>query len=207
MLATETMVFVIDDDDAVREGLEELMGSVGLNTQTFSSAEEFLNDYREERRGCLLLDVRMPGMSGLKLQDELNRRGAVLPILFLTGHGDIPMAVEALKKGATDFIEKPAGGQYLLEKVYEAIKESDRQQEVSGKKRALESKLSLLTPREREVLDHIKQGERVKSISMEMGLCRKTVDWHLSMIRGKMGVDSTGELLLLLYGDKGLGDD
>ena len=207
MLATETTVFVVDDDDAVREGFEELMGSVGLDTRTFSSAEEFLNGYREDCRGCLLLDVRMPGMSGLKLQDELNRRGAALPILFLTGHGDIPMAVGALKKGATDFIEKPAGGQYLLDKVYEAIKESDRQQELNDRKRALEAKLSLLTPREREVLDYIKQGKRVKSVSLEMGLSRKTVDWHLSMIRDKMGVDSTGELLLLLCGDKGLGDD
>ena len=199
MVATEPTVFVVDDDDAAREGLRELMDSVGLGTQTFASAQRFLDAYAEDRSGCLVLDVRMPNMSGLKLQEELNKRGSKMPILFLTGHGDIPMAVEALRKGAVDFLEKPAGGQYLLDKVYEAIRESERRIAAEDERQALNAKLSSLTPRENEVLELTRQGKRVKSIALEMGLSRKTVDWHLSMIRDKLGVDSTGELILLLH--------
>lgn len=199
MVATEATVFVVDDDDAAREGLQELMESVGLDTRTYASAQAFLDDYSEEWSGCLLLDVRMPGISGLKLQEELNQRGSKLPILFLTGHGDIPMAVEALTKGAVDFLEKPAGGQVLLDKVHEAIRRNIRAQQVEARKRAVDAKLSLLSPKEKEVLDHIKRGERVKTLALEMGIRRKTVDWYLSMIREKMGVDSTSELLLLLH--------
>jgi len=199
MVAREQTVFVVDDDDAVREGLQELMESVGLDTRAYASAQEFLDGYGEEQSGCLLLDVRMPGMSGLRLQDELNERGSRLPILFLTGHGDIPMAVEALRKGAADFIEKPAGGQSLLDKVHQAIKESARREQLAHKKRAIDAKLAGLTAKEREILDHVKQGKRVKTIALEMGLSRKTIDWHLAMIREKMEVNSTGELLLLLH--------
>ena len=129
MGTTGASVFIVEDDEAAREGLQDLVESVGLETRAFSSAEEFLSSYNEEWCGCLLLDVRMPGMSGLKLQDELNRRGSKLSILFLTGHGDVAMAVETLKKGALDFVEKPAGGQHLLDKVYDAIKESTRLQQ------------------------------------------------------------------------------
>ena len=193
-------VFVVDDDQGAREGMEELMQSVGLATRAYASAEEFLEAGPDLSRACLLLDVRMPGMGGLKLQEELNRRGNHLPILFLTGHGDIPMAVDALRKGAVDFIEKPAGGQYLLDKVYEAIKVGDRLTEIETRKQKLEARLAQLTPKEKRVLSYVQRGSRVKSIALKMGLSRKTVDWHLSMIREKMDVDSTAELLLLFYG-------
>jgi two-component system response regulator DctR len=141
----------------------------------------------------------MPGMSGLKLQDELNRRGSKLSILFLTGHGDVPMAVQALKKGAVDFLEKPAGGQHLLDKVYDAIKESTRRRQEESAAKDIRSKFALLTAREKEVLDRVEAGQQVKTIARELGLSRKTVDWHLSAIRQKMGVSSSGELLLLLH--------
>lgn len=201
MVAAESTVFVVDDDLAAREGIEELMRSVGLATRAYASAQDFLDETPDLSRACLLLDVRMPGMSGLRLQEELNRRGSQVPIIFLTGHGDIPMAVDALRKGAVDFIEKPAGGQYLLDKVYEAIKVGDRRSEMESRKQDLAAKVSQLTPREREVLGYVKKGYRVKSIALKMSLSRKTVDWHLAVIREKMAVDSTGELLLLFYSD------
>ncbi len=199
MLAMDATVFVVDDDDAARAGLQELMESVGLNTETFASAEDFLGNYRPDRHGCLILDVRMPGMGGLKLQDELNKRQSKLPILFLTGHGDVRMAVKALQAGALDFIEKPAGGQYLLDRVHGALEEGKRRHALEQRRRALKTKFSSLTPKESEVVEYVRQGKTSKSIAMRMGLSRKTVDWHLSMIREKMGVSSTAELLLLLH--------
>jgi FixJ family two-component response regulator len=199
METTEISVFIVEDDAAAREGLRDLVESVGLETRAFSSAEEFLGSYNEEWCGCLLLDVRMPGMSGLKLQDELNRRGSKLSILFLTGHGDVAMAVETLKKGALDFVEKPAGGQHLLDKVYDAIKESTRLRQKEVVAEGIRSKLGLLTSREREVLDRVKAGKQPKLIARELGLSRKTVDWHLSVIRQKMGVESSSKLMLLLH--------
>lgn len=199
MVTTETAVFIVEDDAGTREGLQDLLDSIGLEARAFSSAEEFLDSYDDEWCGCLLLDVRMPGMSGLKLQDELNRRGTKLSIVFLTGHGDIAMAVEALKKGAADFLEKPAGGQYLLDKVYEAVGESDRLRQEALKTRDTRSKLSLLTPREKEILSHLKAGKQAKLIASELGINCKTVYWHLSIIRQKVGVESSSELTLLLH--------
>lgn len=199
METTETSVFIVEDDAAAREGYQDLVESIGLKTRAFSSAEEFLDSYDDEWCGCLLLDVRMPGMSGLKLQDELNRRGSKLSILFLTGHGDVAMAVEALKKGAMDFVEKPSGGQHLLDKVHDAIKESARLRQKEMAAKDIGSKLDLLTSREREVLDCLRAGKQAKVIARELGLSRKTVDWHLSIIRQKMDVESSSELILLLH--------
>lgn len=199
METTETSVFIVEDDAAAREGYQDLVESIGLKARVFSSAEEFLDSYDNEWCGCLLLDVRMPGMSGLKLQDELNRRGSTLSILFLTGHGDIAMAVEALKKGAMDFVEKPAGGQHLLDKMHDAIEESTRLRQKEMATKDMRSKLDLLTSREREVLDCVRAGKQAKVIARELGLSRKTVDWHLSVIRQKMGVESSRELILLLH--------
>lgn len=199
METTETSVFIVEDDAAAREGYQDLVESIGLKARAFSSAEEFLDSYDDEWCGCLLLDVRMPGMSGLKLQDELNRRGSKLSILFLTGHGDVAMAVEALKKGAMDFVEKPSGGQHLLDKVHDAIKESARLRQKEMAAKDIRSKLDLLTSREREVLDCVRAGKQAKVIARELGLSRKTVDWHLSIIRQKMDVESSSELILLLH--------
>ncbi|MEN6428507.1 MAG: response regulator [Phycisphaerales bacterium] len=199
METTETSVFIVEDDAAAREGYQDLVESIGLKARAFSSAEEFLDSYDNEWCGCLLLDVRMPGMSGLKLQEELSRRGSTLSILFLTGHGDVAMAVEALKKGAMDFVEKPAGGQHLLDKVHDAIKESARLRQKEMAAKDIRSKLDLLTSREREVLDCVRAGKQAKVIARELGLSRKTVDWHLSVIRQKMDVESSSELILLLH--------
>lgn len=199
MAAAGAKVFVVDDDDAAREAMQELMESVGIEVQTFSSAIEFLGVYSPEFHGCVLLDVRMPGMSGLQLQEELLRRGPHLPLIFVSGHGDIPMAVQTLQKGAVDFVEKPFGGQVLLDKVHEALRLDEQSVRRQAQVREAEARLALLTPKEKQVVDCLMEGKRSKQIALRLGLSRKTVDWHLSMVREKMDVDSTADLMLFLY--------
>lgn len=199
MVVVGAKVFVVDDDDAAREAMQELMESVGLDVQTFASATEFLEVYDSQWRGCVLLDVRMPGMSGLQLQEEMRRRGPHLPLIFVTAHGEIPMAVEAMKKGAVDFVEKPFGGQTLLDKVHEALRLDELSFRRQTQVEEIQSRLALLTPKEKQVLQCLIKGQRSKQIALALGLSRKTVDWHLSVMREKMGADSTGDLLLLLH--------
>lgn len=195
----EPTVFIVDDDDAARDGLRELVASVSFNARAFSSAQEFLDSYESDAFGCLLLDVRMPGMSGLKLQDEMNRRGTGLPIIFITGHGDVPMAVEALTNGAIDFVEKPVRGQLLLDKIYHAIAKHRQSRDRKAARERIQARKALLTDRENQILDFVKLGRSTKSIAHEFGLSRKTIDAHLTNIRGKMGVESTPQLIMLLY--------
>lgn len=199
MAAHDAKVFVVDDDDAARDAVQELAESVGLDVQTFTSAAEFLDVYDSQCCGCVLLDVRMPGMSGLQLQEELLRRGSHLPIIFLSGHGDIPMVVETLKKGAIDFVEKPFGGQILLDKIHEAMRLDEQRLEKQARMEEARLRLALLTPRERQVLQCLMEGKRSKQIARALGLSRKTVDWHLSVVREKIGVDSTGDVMLFLH--------
>jgi len=195
----EPTVFVVDDDQLVRISLQELMESVSLRVRAFASAQEFLESYEPESLGCLVLDVRMPGMSGTKLQDELHRRGACLPIIFITGHGDIPMAVEALRKGAFDFVEKPVRGQLLLDRINSAIERDKQLYHRRARERQIKTRLALLTERENEVLGHLKAGCSAKVIARKLGLSRKTVDYHMSSTREKMGVESTPQLIMLLH--------
>ena len=199
MADAHTKVFVVDDDVAAREAMQELMQSVGLNVQTLASANESLEVYDSQWRGCVLLDVRMPGMSGLQLQQEMCRRGSHLPLIFVSAHGDIPMAVETLKKGAADFVEKPFGGQTLLDKVHEALRQDELRFRRQTPMEEIQSRLALLTPKEKDVLQYLMEGKRSKQIALALGLSRKTVDWHLSVMREKMGADSTGDLILLLH--------
>jgi len=199
MSDAEPTVFVVDDDDAARNGLRELMESVCVCVETFTSARDFLASYDPNRRGCLLLDVRMPGMSGLKLQEEMNQRGASLPIIFITGHGDIPMAVDALRNGAFDFVEKPIRGQILLDKIYAAIQKHLQLCDQMARMRQIQARQALLTSRENEILDRVKTGRSSKLIARELGLSRKTIDAHMTNIREKMGVESTPQLIMLLY--------
>ncbi|NLH44056.1 MAG: response regulator transcription factor [Planctomycetes bacterium] len=199
MVDAEATVFIVDDDDAARNGLRELVESVSFNVKTFASAQQFLEAYEPETCGCLLLDVRMPGMSGLKLQDEMNRRGIALPIIFITGHGDVSMAVDALKNGAFDFVEKPIRGQFLLDKVHCAIEKHRHVCRRRERMKQIQAQQALLTDRERQILDRVKVGSGTKLIAKEFGLSRKTVDAHLTSIREKMGVESTPQLIMLLY--------
>lgn len=199
MAVAGAKVFVVDDDDAARNAMQELMESVGLDVRMFASAGEFLDAYDPQCCGCLLLDVRMPGMSGLQLQEEMCRRGSHLPVIFVTAHGDIPMAVETLKKGAVDFVEKPFGGQSLLDKVYEALRLDEQNLHRQVQIDDMQARLALLTAKERQVVECLMEGKGSKQIALTLGLSRKTVDWHLSVVREKMGADSTGDLMLLLH--------
>jgi len=192
-------VFIVDDDEAVREGLAELTGTVRLRTQTFGSAQEFLDVYDPAQPGCLVLDVRLPGMSGLRLQDELIARGVILPIIFLSGHGDLPMAVEAMKKGAYDFLEKPVGDQAILDRINAAVAEDLRRRESGVEITALRQKLDLLTPREREVLQLLKIGKPTSVIAKTLGISQKTVQVHRTRILEKMQGDTVAALVTALH--------
>ncbi len=198
MTQVEATVFIVDDDEAVRKGLGQLMEAVNHKVKMFDSAQMFLDSYDQSQAGCLLLDVRMPGMSGLQLQDKLAERGINIPIIFITGHGDLPMAVEAVKKGAVDFLEKPVGDQALLDKIQEALAKDIELRQKHAEQEAINEKWALLTPREREVLELVKAGKLNKIIAQDLGLSRKTVEVHRSHIMEKMKVESAAELLIFL---------
>lgn len=195
MSQMQPCVYIVDDDEAVRDALVFLMQSVGLSTQAFATADEFLNTYSDNLAGCLVCDIRMPGMSGLELQDELIQCNATLPIIFITGHGDIPMAVETIKKGAQDFITKPFRDQDLLDciKVAMAKDASSRNERVL--RASLEQRLASLSNRERQVLDLVVSGASNKSIASQLNLSHRTVEVHRSHMMEKMQMRSLAELI------------
>ena len=197
-LTLAPVVFVVDDDPAMRDSLRWLIESTGVQVETFPDAQTFLARIRPELPGCLVLDVRMPGMSGLDLQAELHRRGIGLPTIVLTGHAEVPMAVRAVKAGAIDFIEKPFSDQLLLDRVGQGI-EMDREARESRARRAdVLRRLSLLTQREREVLDLVVGGRANKEIAATLGLSTKTVEVHRSHVMDKMRASSVAELVRLV---------
>lgn len=191
-------VFVVDDDPAVLDSLSLLVRSIGLRVETFSSAREFLDAYDPERPGCLVLDVRMPGMSGLELQGRLERLGSTLPIVFVTAFGDIPMAVRAVKAGAVDFIQKPFRDQELLEKIGRAIAENARLREESSAVERVAARIGSLTPREREVMALVAAGKSNKAIARELGLSQRTVEVHRARVMEKMEADSLADLVRMV---------
>ena len=199
MNEVESTVFIVDDDQAVRTGLQELVTSIRLRAETFATAPEFLDAYDPARPGCLLLDVRLPGMSGLRLQDELIARGVDLPVIFISGHGDLPMAVEVMKKGAFDFIEKPVGDQALLDRINAALAEDERRREDRVQLEAFRRKLSELTPREQEVLHLLRSGKTTAAIAKTLDISQKTVQVHRTRILEKLEVNSIPELMTLLH--------
>ena len=185
-------VYVVDDDEAVRDALAMLFRTASLAVECFASAPLFLKQATFRRPCCLVLDIRMPGLTGIALQDVLGERGVRLPILFITGHGDIPMAVEAVKKGAYDFIEKPFDESYLLAQVLRSLEDPT----ASGQPRALPArdKLDHLSAREREVLDCVLEGQPSRQIAETLFISVKTVDFHRARIMQKLGVRSAAEL-------------
>ena len=188
-------VFIVDDDKAVCDGLALLLASVELSVEVFASASEFLDAYDPSRSGCLILDMRMPGMSGPELQKRLTERGMEIPIIFLSGHGDVATAVRALKDGAVDFLEKPFQEQALLDLVYQALEQDvDARRDRAAREMARE-RLGRLTDREREVLDHIVAGQANKVIAAELGLSEKTIEFHRSHLMKKSGAQSVAELV------------
>jgi RNA polymerase sigma factor (sigma-70 family) len=195
---TGLTVFVVDDDEEVRNAMKLLMISVGLAVETFSSAEEFLAQFDPSRPGCLLLDVRMKGMSGLEVQERLALEEVHPPIIIITGHGDVPMAVRAVKAGAVDFIEKPFNEQVLLDSVHRAI-------ELDGEHRGrvlqlseISARLECLTPREREILELVVAGKRNKTIASELGISQSTVEAHRSKVMEKMHAESLSHLMRMM---------
>lgn len=195
-------VFVIDDDEAVRDAMTMLLRAVDLRVETFASAAAFLYGYRLEQGGCIVLDVRMPGTSGLGLQDQLHDRHIHLPVIFLTGHADVSMAVLAMKQGAFDFIEKPIAAQRLVPVIHAALA-FDRQQraEMSNRVRPQQNVAELLaslTSREREVLNLVVDGQPTREIAARLKVSIKTVEFHRARFREKLGVSSTAELFKLI---------
>jgi len=188
------IVFVVDDDEAVRESLHWLISSVDLDVQTFESATAFLDGYRPGRTGCLVVDVRMPGMSGLELQRKLSERGISLPVTVITGHGDVDMAVRAMKGGAFDFIQKPFNDQVLLDLIQSALEKSAREVSTHAERAQIAEMLAQLTGREREVLDGIVAGKSNREIAAGLGLSEKTIEFHRSKVMRKMSADSLADL-------------
>ncbi len=188
-------VFVVDDDPDVRESLHWLFDSVGLAVEDFSTSEAFLESYRSSRPGCLLLDVRMPGMDGLALLERLNEHHVWLPTVILTGHGDIPMAVRAMKLGAVDFVQKPANHQQLLERVKDALRRDGEFREQIGDPATVAERLASLTPREREVLDGLVRGQSNKVIAFNLDVGIRTAETHRARIMEKMQASSIADLV------------
>ena len=191
-------VFVVDDDEAVRNSLRFLLKSVGLATQTLASAREFLDSYRPQQPGCLVLDVRMPGMSGLELQQQLNLRGAVIPVIFITGHGDVPMAVEAMQQGAFDFLQKPFRDQDLIDRIQRALERDSRSRTTLAQHTKIRERLDSLTEREREVLTLITRGMPNKVMAAELGVSQRTVEIHRARIMEKSGAASLAQLVRMV---------
>src|SRR6185295_9672089 len=180
------VVMVVDDDSGVRNAMRALLKSVGLNSILFSSAQEFLDAYDAQQPGCLLLDIRMPGKSGMELQQELNLRGAVVPVIFMSGHADIPMAVEAMQHGACDFLQKPFRDQDLLDRIQRAIAKNGERRIALGERERIKGYLESLTEREREVLDPLHTGKQNKQIAQDLGVSPRTIEIHRARVMEKM---------------------
>ncbi|PHV06595.1 DNA-binding response regulator [Janthinobacterium sp. BJB412] len=198
MNESDAILYVVDDDAAMRRSLAYLFDAGGWRVETFESARAFLDNYAGHVPGCLLLDVRMPLMSGLELQPLLQQRGIKLPVIFLSGHGDLPMAVQAMKAGASDFLEKPCKDQVLLDAVTRAVARSVREATQDAQARAAHSALDTLTAREREVAQAVASGKANKVIAMDMAISEKTVQVHRHNALAKLGVRSAAEVARLL---------
>ena len=195
---SEPTVFIVDDDDAVLDSIAELVTSVGLRAATFRSAQAFRASFNPEQPGCLVLDVRMAHTSGPALQDELNAIGARIPIVFISGHGDISVAIKTIKAGAVDFVQKPYREQQLLDSINEALRRDAEARQVISSGEGLSERLARLTEREREVLEQVVKGLPSKSIAKALDISYRTVELHRSHIMEKLQVHSSGELIRLV---------
>lgn len=192
---------LVDDDDAILDALAWLLRSRGVASKAWSSAEAFLADYHPDRQGCLVLDIRMPGMSGPELFDRLLALGCAMPTIFLTGHGDVPLAVQSLKKGAFDFIEKPCNDNDLADRVIAAMQLDFRRRQQATSNATISTRLQSLSSREREVMERILAGQYNKIIAADLNIAMRTVEVHRAHIFAKMNVKSAVELAQLLAGN------
>lgn len=202
-LNQEATVFVVDDDDAVRESLVFLMKSVGLKAESFPSAQAFLDNYNAARAGCLVLDIRMPGMSGLELQDKLIQMGSILPIIFITGHGDVPMAVKAIKAGAADFVQKPFRDQELIDRIREVLEEDSHARAEKLQRTEILRRMETLTEREREVMGQVVDGKANKVVAIDLNVSQRTVEIHRANVMEKMKARSLAQLVRLVMKARG----
>ncbi|MDQ2083848.1 response regulator transcription factor [Xanthobacteraceae bacterium Astr-EGSB] len=196
---TETpVVHIVDDDDAMRHSLEWLLKPLGLEVKTYASAASFLSNHDRDRVACLVTDVRMPGMSGLELHEALAKAGSTMPVIVITGHGDVPMAVRAMRAGAIDFIEKPLNNQLLIERIHEALRLARARRDEAGQIAPIRARFSALTAREREVACLVAAGRQNKMIAHELGISLKTVEIHRHNAMDKMGATTGADLARML---------
>jgi len=199
-------VFIVDDDEAVRDSIAELVSSVGLRPRTFASAGAFLDIFDPDAPGCLVLDVRMAHMSGPTLQEKLIAIGARIPIVFISGHGDIPVAIKTIKAGAIDFVQKPYHEQQLLDSINEALRLDASARQATTAHDGLAERLTALTAREREVMDLVVQGMSSKAIAKALGISHRTVELHRGHILDKLAVRSVAELVRVVIEQRGARD-
>ena len=195
MMVAVAVVFIVDDDELIRDSLAQLVKSVGLQVETFSSAQSFLDAELPDQPGCLVLDIRMPGMSGLDLQDELKKRDLSIPIIFITGHGTVPMSVRAMKSGAVDFLQKPFEDQDLLDAIHHAVELGRYSRLEQTEKKEIELRIATLTTREHEVLVLVATGMLNKQVAHGLNMSENTVKTHRARIMHKMAVDSLADLV------------
>ena len=198
MKTPEPTIFIVDDDEAVRDSLRMLMKSVGYAAECFGSAGEFLDAYDPDRAGCLVLDVRMPDMSGIELQARLTAMNSMLPIVFITGHGDIEMAVHAMQAGAVDFMKKPFSDQALLDRIQQTVTQDLENRELLRKKDEIMKCIEALTPREGQVMELVAAGSANKVIAMDLGVSERTVEIHRARVMKKMRADSLPHLVRMV---------
>jgi two-component system response regulator FixJ len=191
-------VHVVDDDQSVRDALLEMLNSIDIPAVGFASAKDFLEFASVETAGCLISDIRMPGMSGLELQKSLQQRGTNMPTIFITGHADVPMAVEAIQQGAVDFIEKPFREQDLLDRIQKVMQTAKQDSERQKELKQIHQRLASLSEREREVLEHISEGHANKVIAIELGISQRTVENHRAKLLEKLNVRSTAGLIKIM---------
>ena len=204
-MTREPMVFIVDDDLGMRKSLNLVMKSAGLQTELYASAEEFLDDYDPEQPGCLVLDLKMPGMSGRELQEKLAAQQVRIPIVFLTGYGDVPTAVDAMRSGAVDFLQKPASHRDLLERVRKAIDVDTHDRQMRQEVQEIQDRFAALTPREREVLELVVAGFSNKQIADRLEISQKTVAHHRFHIMQKTGAANAADLARMVVTEASAG--
>lgn len=193
--APDTTIFIVDDDDGMRRALGTLLSTVGYKTALFALPSQFLARFKADEPGCLILDIRMPEMSGLEVQQQLNRAGAMLPVIFITGHGDVPMAVQAMKDGAFQFIQKPFRDQELLDHINHALQfDRDNRKDLAARAE-VQRRVESLTPREKQVMDLVVEGQANKVMAIDLGLSERTVEIHRAKVMEKMGARSVAHLV------------
>ena len=198
MAPSDATVFIVDDDEAVRDSLGLLLRSAGYRARCYAGAKDFLKAFDPRDHGCLVLDIRMPGMTGLELQKHLNEIGCNIPIVFITGHGDVPMAVEAVRMGAVDFLQKPFSDEDLMARIADALDIATRQREGELERMQIMDRMGTLTAREKEVMGQVVQGKANKVIAADLGVSQRTVEIHRARVMEKMQANSLAHLVRMV---------